>query len=141
MTGNPVRQSEWQRGWRPLLAAFAGNGVGFSMFLMVSGIFIIPMQQQFGLSRTAASLGAIVGLAVAFLTPVAAHWVDRYGPRRFAIAGLLGLASAYGLMAVLPAHPVIFYALAALLLFAVSGDCLLGLCHGVCSCVLGWRHC
>ena len=118
MTGNPVRQSEWQRGWRPLLAAFAGNGVGFSMFLMVSGIFIIPMQQQFGLSRTAASLGAIVGLAVAFLTPVAAHWVDRYGPRRFAIAGLLGLASAYGLMAVLPAHPVIFYALAAMMALA-----------------------
>jgi MFS family permease len=131
LTDNPGRQSEWARGWRPLLAAFAGNGVGFSMFLMVSGIFIIPMQQQFGLSRTAASIGAIVGLAVAFLTPLAAHWVDRYGPRGFAIAGLLGLACAYGLMAVLPAHPVIFYALAAMMALAGPVSNPMIYCRGV----------
>lgn len=93
---------EWRQGWRVVLAALCGNGVGFTMVQMTSGIFIIPIQQEFGLSRTAASIGPWIGLAVAFLTPVAALFVDRKGPRGLAIAGLCGLVASYAMLAVLP---------------------------------------
>lgn len=99
----PTESGEWQGGWRVVLAAFAGNGVGFTMVQMTSGIFILPIQREFGLTRTAASIGPWIGLAVALLTPIAALAVDRKGPRALAIAGLVGLAGSYALLSFLPA--------------------------------------
>jgi MFS family permease len=110
---------EWRQGWRVVLAALCGNGVGFTMVQMTSGIFIIPIQQEFGISRTAASIGPWLGLAVALLTPVAALFVDRKGPRGLAIAGLCGLASSYALLAVLPPILPLYVLLACLV--ALSG--------------------
>ncbi len=106
------QQGEWRQGWRVVLAALAGNGVGFTMVQMTSGIFIIPIQQEFSLSRTAASIGPWIGLAVALLTPVAALFVDRRGPRGLAIAGLCGLAASYALLATLPAILPLYMAIA-----------------------------
>lgn len=110
---------EWRHGWRVVLAALCGNGVGFTMVQMTSGIFIIPIQQEFGISRTAASIGPWIGLAVALLTPIAAIFVDRRGPRGLAIAGLCGLATSYALLASLPAILPLYVVLAATI--ALSG--------------------
>ena len=112
------RQGEWRQGWKVVLAALAGNGVGFTMVQMTSGIFIIPIQQEFGISRTAASIGPWIGLAVAFLTPVAALMVDRKGPRGLAIAGLCGLAASYALLATLPSILPLYLLLAVVVALA-----------------------
>lgn len=112
------QNGEWRQGWRVVLAALCGNGVGFTMVQMTSGIFIIPIQQEFGLSRTAASIGPWIGLAVAFLTPVAALFVDRRGPRGLAIAGLCGLAASYALLATLPAVLPLYIALGCIVALA-----------------------
>lgn len=122
---------EWREGWRVVAAAHAGNGMGFSLFLMTAGIFIIPMQQEFGLSRTAVMIGPMVGLAAAFLTPLAATYVDRQGPRMAALSGLLALTLSYLLLATLPATPVTFYSIAVIVALAGTVSSPMVYCKGV----------
>lgn len=129
---NPaIARSEWARGWSVVASAFTGNGVGFSLFLMTAGIFIIPLQRQFGLSRTAVMIGPAVGLATAFLTPFAATYVDRFGPRMAAVLGLAALTLSYLLLALMPATPVTFYSIAVIVALAGTVSSPMVYCKGV----------
>ncbi len=71
-------------GWRVVVAAGLGVMVGFgSLFVYTFGVFVKPLQAQFGWSREAISSGfGFAALAVAFCSPTLGHWLDRYGPRR-----------------------------------------------------------
>lgn len=82
-----------------LIAGAFGVGAGYSLFLITSGLFVTPMQNEFGWSRSTASIGPVVGLLTVIFFPVAALLIDRYGPRIVAIAGLSFLALAYVLLA------------------------------------------
>ncbi len=57
--------NEWSRGWRALVSASVGNALGFGLFVMTAALFIIPMQEEFGWSRSAVSIGSIVTLFAA----------------------------------------------------------------------------
>ncbi|RXR28840.1 MFS transporter [Sphingobium fluviale] len=104
-------QSEWGAGWRVLIAASVGVGIGYSLFLYTAGLFIIPMQQEFQWSRSAVTIGPIVGLLCAFLTPLGGIVIDRYGARPVAIAGLLLLGLTYVLLAATPKSAAYIYTL------------------------------
>lgn len=109
------RQSEWAAGWRVLIAASMGVGIGYSLFLYTAGLFIIPMQQEFQWSRSAVTIGPIVGLLCAFLTPLGGIVIDRYGARPVAVVGLLFLALIYVLLALTPKSVAYIYALVILM--------------------------
>ncbi|MBI0445951.1 MFS transporter [Deinococcus sp. DB0503] len=57
------------------------------------GVFLLPMEQTLGFSRSTLSLAVSLGLLVFGLAaPLSGHLMDRFGPRRIAVAGLLLLA-------------------------------------------------
>lgn len=88
MTAGPSGTGEW-RHWPILLPSVAGIMLaavnGYSL-----GVMIEPLEQEFGWSRTEISIGPMIisfmGLIVA---PIVGGGIDRFGPRRIAIIGVV----------------------------------------------------
>jgi hypothetical protein len=55
-------QDDWGAGGKVVFAGAMGLGVGVTLFGMISGVFIIPMQEEFGLSRMGASIAPMADL-------------------------------------------------------------------------------
>ena len=93
-----------------------GNLIGInSSVCAIFGIFLVPISQEFGWTRTAvAGAFTALSLAMAAMLPVAGRMADRWGSRPVLVAGfaLLGLAIV-GLSAI-PPSPLIYYAMFAL---------------------------
>src|SRR5918911_4637071 len=78
----------WAIAWTLALTETVSWGVLYYAF----GVFLVPMQEELGWSRTALTGAYSAGLLVSALTaPLAGRWLDRYGPR-----GLMTLGSALG---------------------------------------------
>jgi MFS family permease len=84
-----------------------------NLFLMTSGIFIIPMQEEFGWTRRALSIGPVALFVNCLVLPFAGAIIDRFGARRAAIGGLLMICAAYPLLAAAPANSWFLYSVAA----------------------------
>ena len=85
---------EWRSGWTLVLACF----VGFSFFSIMSaslGMFMEPLGQEFGWSRTLISSGVtIASVTTAILSPFFGVLIDRYGSRRVAMPGIIAAGCA-----------------------------------------------
>ncbi|MBB4858623.1 putative MFS family arabinose efflux permease [Novosphingobium chloroacetimidivorans] len=85
----PSARTEWRRSWKLVLAA----AVGFSFMSMMTsaqGLFMGPLQDAFGWSRTLLSMGSAIGATCSLLlSPVFGVLIDRYGSRRLALPGLI----------------------------------------------------
>ncbi len=108
-----LAREEWASGGRVVFAAATGLGVGVTLFGIISGMFIVPMQNEFGLTRMQASIAPMAGLGAALLTPIAAIIIDRNGSRPVAIVGLILLAVAYLMLAFMPTNVVVLYSIVA----------------------------
>lgn len=106
---------EWRRGGATLAAATIGMGAGYNLFVMAASQFLIPMQAEWHLPRTALLLGPLVGMMSALLSPVAGALADRCGARPLALVGMPLLALLYLLMAVLPVRIAGVYVIAVLI--------------------------
>jgi MFS family permease len=85
---NKSRASEWRSHWRMVVVAMMGVSLG-TIPSATLGMFMDPLHEQFGWSRTQISAGLTVfALASLPLTPVAGVLVDRYGARRVVLPGL-----------------------------------------------------
>jgi sugar phosphate permease len=123
--------SEWRRGWRTLAGGSVGTALSYGLFLMTAGLFIIPMQKEFGWSRSEVSIGPIVGLLAAMLAPFGGVVIDRFGPRRVAIAGLGALGLIYVLLSALPPSKLYLYAVVAVLAVVATVTSAVIYCSGV----------
>ncbi len=89
MTQHAMPQSEWQRGWALVLAA----SVGFSFFSVMStttGVFMKPLEDEFGWNRTMQASGtSVAALWTALLSPFFGLLIDRLGTRKLALPGLI----------------------------------------------------
>lgn len=118
----PSAMEEWRTNWLLLVAAMAG--ISFAAIPTATlGLFMQPLQDEFGWSRTTISLGlTIFALTTTPLSPFAGALVDKVGPRALAVPGvaLAGLAfAAFSLLNASVAMWVavwIAYSLAALLI-------------------------
>lgn len=92
--------SEFRRGWRTVVGAGLGVGLGIAGLLTYnSGLFVEGLTRDIGLSRTtygAGFLGSTVALALAM--PAVGRAVDRFGPRPVAMAGAVALAAGFALL-------------------------------------------
>ncbi|HKT86469.1 MAG TPA: MFS transporter [Novosphingobium sp.] len=92
---------EWRNNWTLVLAGMIGLTVGVLPSATL-GLFMQPLSAAFGWSRTQVSLGLTVFALISLpLMPFAGMLVDRLGPRRVALPGLLlsGVCfAAFGLM-------------------------------------------
>lgn len=104
---------EWKRGWHIVLASAIGYGTGGGIVMMLAGLFVKPMRDALGWSTAAVTFAPIFLAAWALCYPVAGAIIDKYGSRRMAIIGAIGLASCALLMGLLPISRWTFYSAAA----------------------------
>lgn len=90
--------SEWRRYGTLPVAAGLGYSIGV-IHVYSLGAFFEPLQQAFGWSRADTSLGlTIVGMASAVAALPIGLAVDRLGPRRVGLTGVVLMAVAFGLL-------------------------------------------
>ena len=78
-----------------LLAVGIASGVPFWSF----GLFIKPVEEQFGWSRAEVSLGASIALLVSGLvSPFVGKWTDHWGARSVILVGAIIAAGGYALL-------------------------------------------
>ncbi|WP_340588993.1 MFS transporter [Erythrobacter alti] len=87
-------KQEWKRYGLLVMAA----GIGFSFASLMTpavGLFMGPLQDEFGWSRTLLSSGSLIGAAISLLlSPLFGALIDRFGSRRLALGGLFGTSLA-----------------------------------------------
>jgi MFS family permease len=92
---------EWRRHWLLVLSALAGLTVA-TLPTATLGMFMQPLADDFGWTRTQVTAGLTMFALVSMpLIPFAGVLIDRFGPRRIAVPGLLvcgACFAAFGLM-------------------------------------------
>lgn len=92
----PPAKGRLYPGWIVVMAAAMTVFAEVSFFNPVLGVFIPEFEREFGWSRTEISLGATAGtLGAAVIAPFFGPLIDRYGGKRFVVAG--GVIMALGL--------------------------------------------
>ncbi len=107
--------SEWKSGWRSAVASCSGASVGIGLYMLTASLFIEPMQMEYGLTRSEASIAPLAGLGGAFIAPFMGRVMDRIGARRTAITGLSLLAAIFLALAGLKADLTLLYVIVAAL--------------------------
>lgn len=93
-------RAEWQQNWTVVLAAAAGMAVA-SLISYSSGLFIEPLEKEFHWSRAEIMSGHSIASTLAVIcAPFLGFLVDRIGPRRVGIAGVIVLCGAIALFSV-----------------------------------------
>lgn len=74
------------------------------------GIFVVPVTEAFGWSRSEFQLSLLFSTGIGvFTAPVIGALIERFGPRRIALTGLLGLSIALSLPALNTGSLTLFY--------------------------------
>ena len=88
------------RGWWILAASVAAMAVGSGVSFWAFGLYIGPLESEFGWSRTEVSLGFSVSFIVSGASgPLIGRWIDTRGPRSAIIIGSVFTAASYLLLA------------------------------------------
>jgi predicted MFS family arabinose efflux permease len=102
---------EWRGNWTLVLAASVGFSF-FSVMLAGVGLFMGPLGDEFGWSRTLLSVGpSIATITTALLGPFFGMLVDRYGTRRLVLPGLIATMAAISLFSQMTGLPWQWYLL------------------------------
>ncbi len=87
-------------GWWMLAASVFAVAIAAGLSFWSFGLYVDPLESQFGWSRAEVSGGFSVGfLASAIAAPLIGWWIDRYGPRRIIFIGAVLTAGSYVLLA------------------------------------------
>jgi sugar phosphate permease len=96
LSGRPKVFYGWWLLAGSVVAMALGSGVSFWSF----GLYISPLEEEFGWSRAEVSLGFSVSLAISGLTgPFIGRWIDASGPRVAIVVGATLTAATYILLA------------------------------------------
>jgi MFS family permease len=94
--------SELRAGWPVVLTASMGVALAAAMVIM-QGVMIVPIEQEFGWSRARISSGSlIVSTLGLLLSAVAGYAIDRIGARRIGLAVALSMSGVLVLLAATP---------------------------------------
>lgn len=95
---SPEKQTaahEWRRNWPLMLAAVAGFSF-HSVMTSFAGLFIGPVGEEFGWSRTQVTAGmSLSSITVTILSPFFGVLIDRWGTRKLAVPGLVAKAAVF----------------------------------------------
>lgn len=85
----PTALQEWRAGWRLVISALTAYGSA-AVYNFVIGIFIAPLQAEFGWSRGAITGGMMISATLtAICAPFVGRLIDVYGSRRIGIPGMM----------------------------------------------------
>ena len=111
-----VRETSGRRaiffGWWVMLASFVGMVFGTAAVLVFSlGVFVQPLQQEFGWTRAQISVAAAIIVWVSVLTqPIQGILIDRFGVRRIVLPSIPIFTIPLALLYFLPSNIFVFYA-------------------------------
>ena len=97
MTVDTQARTEWRGAWPLPFVSAIGYGLAISQ-IHSFGVFIEPLQKEFGWSRGATSSALTVLSALLVFSPVMGSLIDRWGPRRIAIPGAAAYCCAFALL-------------------------------------------
>ncbi len=87
-------------GWWLLAGSVVAMGLGSGVSFWSFGLYISPLEDEFGWSRAEVSLGFSVSLLIGGLTgPFVGRWIDTRGPRLAIVVGATLTAATYVLLA------------------------------------------
>jgi predicted MFS family arabinose efflux permease len=87
-------RDEWKRNWPTVASAMVGMYLCVT-FLYSAGIFVAPLEAEFGWTREEISRGVmIVSFSGAFIHPISGILGDRFGARRVALPGVVAFCLA-----------------------------------------------
>ena len=87
-------------GWWLLAGSIAAMALGSGVSFWAFGLYISPLEDEFGWSRGEVSGGLSVGLlASGFAGPLTGRWIDARGPRQVILFGAVTTTLSYGLLA------------------------------------------
>ena len=114
---------EFASGGVMLAASFVGLSVGISsLFFYTMGIFIRPLQAEFGWSRATLSLAVLIsGVVLAGASPIIGRLVDRAGVRRVVSVSMPAFALATFGMSFLPGNLTVYLCAFTLVCLAGAG--------------------
>lgn len=82
-------RAEWRAHWTVVVASIVGIMIG-QAHLYSLGVMTAPLEQEFGWSRTQLNSGLLIISMVIFpLAPVVGMVIDRVGPRKIALCGVI----------------------------------------------------
>lgn len=94
----PGGWQEWRSHWPVVIPCFFGMML-VSIHGAVMGVMILPIEQELGWARSEITAGfLIIAVTALFASPVAGRAVDRLGPRRIALTGIVLYCSALALL-------------------------------------------
>jgi MFS family permease len=105
---------EWRANWTVGVAAFLAIGLSQGAYQSVSSLFVLPLQEAFGWSRSQIAYAHYALLAVAIAAPFFGRAVDRFGPRRIMLGGMLLSIAIYCGLAGMNGSLALFYLLTGL---------------------------
>ena len=87
---------EVYRGWWVLAASVIAMAIGSGVSFWSFGLYIGPLESEFGWSRTEVSLGFSISSVVAGISgPAVGRWIDARGPRSAIVVGSVLTAATY----------------------------------------------
>lgn len=102
--------TEFRAGWRDLVGATIGLGLGIASYNPVSSFFFRALEHEFGWSKTAAAISLIALPITAVVLPFAGILLDRYGVRRVAIASAVCMSACFIWLSAMNGELWMFYA-------------------------------
>lgn len=104
------RLAELRSGWRVLMGATLGAGLGVSSIpFYTAGVFVPELERAFGWSRADLSIGSLVAMAtLATASPLAGRLIDRRGVLRPAMLSMMALIGGFVLLALQPGSFVLY---------------------------------
>lgn len=105
---------EWRLNWRVGLAAFLAIGLSHGAYQSLSSLFVLPLQEAFGWSRSQIAFAHYSSLVVALAAPFFGRAVDRFGARRIMLGGMIMSVLIYVGLAAMNGSLALFYMLSVL---------------------------
>ena len=75
-------RAEWRENWRAGLASFVGTGLGGAIAPALFSLFILPLEEAFGWSRSQITLAFTFTMIGGLSAPFVGRLIDRLGPRK-----------------------------------------------------------
>ena len=94
-----------------MVAAVVGLALGPSVFAVLAfGVFIRPIEAEFGWSRVEVSLAStLIAYMIMLVSPLQGILVDRFGPRRVILCSIPAFSGGLALFYFLPSNLLLFY--------------------------------
>jgi len=87
-------------GWIVLAGSVAATAIGAGVSIWSFGLYVEPLEDEFGWSRAQVSAGFSISLAAAGIAgPLVGRWIDIRGPRVVILTGAILTAVTYALLA------------------------------------------